>query len=55
MYVEKVLDFLFQLMKNGSENKTAVFIFLFSVLKYSTAVNVFSYFSLTHDIQIDLQ
>ncbi len=32
MYIEKVLDFPFQLLKNGSENKSAAFIFLFSVL-----------------------
>ncbi len=30
MYVRKVLDFSFQLLKNGSENKNAAFIFLFS-------------------------
>ncbi len=32
MYVEKVFDILFQLVKNGSENKSVVFIFLFSVV-----------------------
>ncbi len=32
MYIEKVFDFLFQLVKNGSENKRVAFTFLFSVL-----------------------
>ncbi len=31
MYIEKVLDFLFQLVKNGSENEIVAFMFLFSV------------------------
>ncbi len=29
--LEKVLDLLFQLVENGSENKSVVFMFLFSV------------------------
>ncbi len=31
MYIEKVLDFRFQLMKNGGKNKSVAFIILFSV------------------------
>ncbi len=31
VYAEKVLDFLFQLVKNGSKNKSAASKFLFSV------------------------
>ncbi len=33
MYIENVLDLLFQLMKNGTENKSLAFIFLFILLK----------------------
>ncbi len=31
MYAEKVLDFLSQLVKDGRENKSVAFMFLFSV------------------------
>ncbi len=31
MYIEKVLDLLVQLMKNGGKNKSVAFIILFSV------------------------
>ncbi len=32
VYIEKVSDFLFQLVKNGSENKSVAFILLFSIV-----------------------
>ncbi len=41
VYIEKVSDFLFKLMKNGSENKSVAFIFLFSVLYYY--MNLYDY------------
>ncbi len=31
VYIEKVLDFLVQLMKNGGKNKSVAFIILFSI------------------------
>ncbi len=36
MYIEKVLDLLVQLMKNGGKNKSSAFIILISVFKYMT-------------------
>ncbi len=43
VYVDKVLDFLFQLKKNGSENKSVAFIFLFSVCGIRNTVSLRNY------------
>ncbi len=42
MYIEKVLDFLVQLMKNEDKNKSVVFIILFSVYIYIYVCMFFS-------------
>ncbi len=48
MYAKKVLDLLFQHVKNGSENKSVAFIFLFNedilisaLMPVSTMTNYF--------------